>query len=105
MKLDYFNNNFNSEETIKHLQQFKAVQELRLRYAKIEKLDAQNNSDQMSNNILQGMLLTYDKKYDVAYANLYRYLNSSNIVLKDALSSYIQEIKSKQTLIERKGIK
>ena len=49
--------------------------------------------------------ITYDKKYDIAYENLLRYLKSSTDVLDDTLKTWLVEIKSKQTLIERNGIK
>ena len=105
MKIDYYSNIFNAEETIIHLKQFKAMQELRLRYVNIEEIKATTKADQMNNNILQGMQLTYDKKYDIAYENLFKYLKSSVDILDDTLKTWIIEIKSKQTLIERKGIK
>lgn len=105
MKIDYYANIFNAEETITHLKQFKAMYELRLRYANIKEKEAVNKTDQMNNNILQGMQLTYDKKYDIAYENLFRYLKSSVEILDDTLKTWIIEIKSKQTLIEGKGIK
>ena len=105
VKLDYFTNIFNAEETITHLKQFKAMYELRLRYANIEKVDGSTKANQMNNNILEGMRIIYDKKYDIAYENLLRYLKSSNDVLSDTLQTWLVEIKSKQTLIERKGIK
>lgn len=104
IKFGYFNNLFNAEETIKHLHQFKAIYELRLRYASIEEIDSINSSTQMNNNILNGMQIIYDKKYDIAYENLYRYLKSSNEVLDDVFKTWIAEIKSKQTLLERKGV-
>lgn len=105
VKLDYWNNNFNAEETIKHLNQLKVVQELRLRYCDTNKVITKPKTlqDQLSNNILDGLLLTYNKKYDMAYANLYRYLYSSNVLLKDAINTLIQEIKAKEILIERKS--
>lgn len=105
MKIDYFSTIFNAEESITHLKQFKAIYELRLRYANIEKKNAINKTNQMDNNILKGMQITYDKKYDIAYDNLFRYLKSSTDVLNDTLQTWIIEIKSKQTLIEGKGIK
>ena len=106
IKFKYFQNLFNAEETIKHLKQFKATYELRMRYAAIEEEEyPKSNSDQMNNNILKGMQVIYDKKYDIAYENLYRYLRSSNNVLDDIFKTWIAEIKSKQTLIERKGVK
>ncbi|MBP3931849.1 MAG: hypothetical protein J6D47_20055 [Peptostreptococcaceae bacterium] len=104
-KLDFYSNIFNAEETIAHLKQFKAMYELRLRYAKIEKVDGSTKEGQMNNNILEGMRITYDKKYDIAYENLLRYLKSSTDVLDDTLKTWLVEIKSKQTLIERNGIK
>ena len=105
MKLDYYNIMFNAEDTIKYLKQLKAMQELRLRYANIDKLIGNTKTNQMNNNLLEAAQLSYDKKYDIAYENLYRYLKTSNKILRDTLQSYIYEIKSKQILIERKGIK
>lgn len=104
MKFEYYNMMFNAEETIKQLKQFKAVYELRLRYSKIKELDGSTKTNQSNNNILQASKMIYDKKYEIAYENLYRYLSSSNKLLNDSLQTWIQEIKSKQILIERKGI-
>lgn len=105
MKMDYFNLMFNAEETIIHLKQLKAMQELRVRYAKIEEVNGNTKTNQMNNIILNSSKMVYNKKYEIAYENLYRYLNSSNKVLRDSFQTWILEIKSKQILIERKGIK
>ena len=104
MKIDYYNMIFNAENTIKHLQQLKAMQELRLRYSKIEEVEGNTKTNQNNNNILKASKYVYNSKYEIAYENLYRYLNSSNKVLKDTLQTWTQEIKSKQILIERNGI-
>ena len=104
MKIDYYNMMFNAENTIKHLQQLKAMQELRLRYSKIKEVEGNTKTNQNNNNILKASKYAYNRKYEIAYENLYRYLNSSNRVLKDTLQTWIQEIKSKQILIERNGI-
>ena len=104
MKFDYYLMMFNAEETIKQLQQLKAMKELRLRYSKIPVLDGSTKTNQSNNNLLTASKMTYDIKYEKAYENLYRYLSSSNKMLNDALHTWIQEIKSKQILIERKGI-
>lgn len=103
-RMDYYSTIFTAEETLKHLKQIKAIKELRLRYSNIEKLKGDTKTNQMNNNILTASKLIYNKKYDIAYENLYRYLNSSNKVLESTLSSWVQEIKSKQILIERQGI-
>lgn len=105
LKFNYFTNLFNAEKTMIHLKQFKATYLLRLRYAKTEALNGDTKTNQMNNNILKAMETTYDKRYDTAYENLYRYLSSSNKVLADILQTIAVEVKSKQTLIERKGIK
>ena len=105
MKLNYFSTVFNAEETIKHLKQLKAMQELRLRYSKIDEVIGDTKTNQMNNNILIASKLIYDRKYEIAYENLYRYLTSSNKILEDTLQTYIQEMKSKQILIERNGIR
>ena len=106
MKLKYFSNNFDAEGSMVHLKQFKAVYELRLRYAKINKdTKLKHRAYQMSNNILESMNITYSQKYDKSYENLYRYLKSSNAVLKDSLDSASQSIRAKQTLIDTKGVK
>ena len=105
MKLNYFSTMFNAEETIKHLKQLKAMQELRLRYSKIDEVIGNTKTNQMNNNILMASKLIYDRKYEIAYENLYRYLTSSNKILEDTLQTYIQEMKSKQILIERNGIR
>ena len=95
MKIDYYNMMFNAENTIKHLQQLKAMQELRLRYSKIKEVEGNTKTNQNNNNILKASKYAYNRKYEIAYENLYRYLNSSNRVLKDTLQTWIQEIKSK----------
>ena len=105
MKLNYFSTMFNAEETIKHLKQLKAMQEFRLRYSKIDEVIGDTKTNQMNNNILMASKLIYDRKYEIAYENLYRYLTSSNKILEDTLQTYIQEMKSKQILIERNGIR
>lgn len=87
MKFEYYNMMFNAEETIKQLKQLKAVYELRLRYAKIATLDGSTKTNQSNNNILIASKMIYDKKYDIAYENLYRYLSSSNKLLNDSLQA------------------
>lgn len=105
LKADYFNNIFNAEESIKHIKQFKATYVLRRRYYSSDKIENSNKISQLSNNYLLSSQKTYDIKYDIAYENLFRYLESSNNILDDLLQNYIQEIKAKQIIIERRGIK
>ncbi len=105
LKLNFMANAFPVEQTLFHLKNFKAVYLLRKRYAEIDDIDGSNKVDAMSNNILKGMKLSYDQKYDVAYMNLYKYLNSSLDILEDALNTDMAGMRAKRTLIEKGGIK
>lgn len=104
-KMDFHTLMFNAESTITYLKQLKATQELRIRYSKIEKANGDTKINQLNNNFLEASLMSYNNKYEIAYENLYRYLTSSNKIIRDSFQSWIQEIKSKQILIEREGIK
>ena len=103
-KLHFSLNTFSLESTLYHLKNFNAVQELRLRYAEIEKLENNEMVDSTSNNILNGVRDMYDKKYDLAYINLYKYLNGSLNILKDCLRTMEASTKSKETLIRKDGL-
>ena len=103
-KLHFSLNTFSLESTLYHLKNFNAVQELRLRYAEIEKLEDNEMVDSTSNNILNGVRDMYDKKYDLAYNNLYKYLNGSLNILKDCLRTMEASTKSRETLIRKDGL-
>ena len=103
-KLHFSLNTFSLESTLYHLKNFNAVQELRLRYAEIEKLEDNEMVDSTSNNILNGFRDMYDKKYDLAYNNLYKYLNGSLNILKDCLRTMEASTKSRETLIRKDGL-
>ena len=103
-KLHFSLNTFSLESTLYHLKNFNAVQELRLRYAEIEKLENNEMVDSTSNNILNGVRDMYDKKYDLAYINLYKYLNGSLNILEDCLRTMEASTKSRETLIRKDGL-
>ena len=103
-KLHFSLNTFSLESTLYHLKNFSAVQELRLRYAEIEKLENNEIVDSTSNNILNGIRTMYDKKYDLAYTNLYKYLNGSLNILEDCLKTLSTSTKSRETLIRKDGL-
>lgn len=102
-KVSFCENMFPLENSLYHCKNFKVCYELRLRYAQVE---IQKESDKYSsdaNTILRGMKKIYDKKYDIAYINLYKYLNSSVQVLEDTFNTLLDGIKSKHTLIKKGG--
>ena len=105
LKLNFLGNAFPVEQTLFHLKNFKTIYLLRLRYANIDAIDGSNKTDAMSNNILKAMRLSYDQKYDVAFSNLYKYLNSSLDILEDVINTELAGLKARKTLIEKGGIK
>lgn len=104
-KLCFLENAFPVEQTLFHLKTFNTIYQLRLRYAQIEDNAGKDKIDAMSNSILKGMKIGYDQKYDVAFTNLYKYLNSSLDVLEDTINTELAGLKARRTLIEKGGIK
>jgi hypothetical protein len=102
-KISFCENMFSLESSLYHCKNFKASYELRLRYAEIEKQKGSDKYSSDSNTILRGMEKIYDKKYDNAYINLYKYLNSSTQVLEDSFNTLIDGLLSKNTLIKKGG--
>lgn len=105
LKMDFMGNAFPVEQTLFHLKNFKAIYALRLRYAKIDAIDGSNKLNAVSNNILKGMKASYNQKYDVAFANLYKYMNSSLDILEDVVNTELAGLRARRTLIEKGGIK
>ena len=67
--------------------------------------EERNKINAMNNNILKGMQASYDQKYDIAYTNLYKYMNSSLDILEDVTNTELAGLKARRTLIEKGGIK
>lgn len=105
MKLNFMENAFPVDQTLFQLKNFKTIYLLRRRYAEIESTDASNKINAMSNNILKGMRTSYEQKYDVAFGNLYKYINSSLDILEDVLNTELAGLRAKRTLVEKGGIK
>ena len=77
---------------------------MRMRYANIEKAENNTMADSLSNKILNGNRDAYDKKYDLAYINLYKYLNGSLNILEDCMRTLETNMKSKETLLRKDGL-
>ena len=103
-KLHFSLNTFTLEGTLYHLKNFSAVHEMRMRYASIKKADNNEMIDSLSNKILNGNKDAYDKKYDLAYINLYKYLNGSLNILEDCMRTMEANMKSKEALIRKDGL-
>ena len=103
-KLDFSLNAFPVESTLYHLKNLKTSYNLRLRYAGQDILPAKDGGS-MSNAILRGAKAIYSNKYEVAYINLYKYLNSQTKVLADVFKTFDICLKAKETLIKKGGYK
>lgn len=104
LKLNFMENAFPVDQTLLHLKNFNTIYQLRLRYAKIQMEEERNKINAMNNNILKGMQASYDQKYDVAYTNLYKYMNSSLDILEDVTNTELAGLKARRTLVEKGGI-
>lgn len=104
LKMNFMENAFPLDQTLFHLKNFNTIYQLRLRYAQIEMEEERNKINAMNNNILKGMQASYDQKYDVAYTNLYKYMNSSLDILEDVTNTELAGLKARKTLIEKGGI-
>ena len=103
-KLHFSLNTFTLEGTLYHLKNFSAIHEMRMRYANIKKAENNTMADSLSNKILNGNREAYDKKYDLAYINLYKYLNGSLNILEDCMRTMETNMNSKETLLRKDGL-
>ena len=104
-KLNFCINTFSLEGSLYHLKNLRAAQELRLRYAEIDRITDSDHGDSMSNKILSGMTDMYSAKYDSAYINLYKHLNGSLQILDDCFKTIMSGLKAKEILIRKDGRK
>lgn len=92
---------YDIDKTINHIRNCKAAVELRLRYYDESYIDDNNFNDAVSNKILGQNRIIYDKKYKQNFINLYKYLNSSVILLDECINMNISEIQAKLILHEK----
>ena len=60
-----------------------------------------NFNEAISNKILGQSRIIYDKKYKQNFFNLYKYLNSSVILLNECFNMYLSEAQAKIILKEK----
>lgn len=104
MKMKMYNKLFNIDKTITHIRMCKIGVQQRIRYyeASYAKNDSLDNI--VSNKMLEASRKQYDQKYKQNFINLYKYLNSSVMVLTECLNQFINEAQAKIILHEKEGI-
>lgn len=102
LKLDFLENTFRLESTLYHMKSFKASNELRQRYYSTDKNKDSTKDASTSAKVTEAMRIMYDRKYEDAYINYYKYLNSSLKVLDDAFKDQATGFKTKATINRKK---
>ena len=104
LKLDFYNSNFNFNQALYQLKNFLAMYEFRKKYESIPYSNGADKSNSYSNKVLKSLRHEYSLKYDKAYENLYKYLDSSITITESIVSELIQNVFSKGILTEKGGL-
>lgn len=94
---------YDIDETILHLRKCKAGVEQKIRYYQTEYSKADTFNNVVSNKILGQNRVIIDRKYRENFINLYKYLNSSVIILNECINIVISEMQAKIILLEKEG--
>lgn len=92
---------YDADNTVSHIKSCKAVMLQKARYYNINKINEKTLTDALSNKILIENRKLYKKKYKTSFTNLYKYLNSSTVLLDDCINNVILESQSKIILLEK----
>lgn len=95
----------NEEESLNKIKACEVSRELSIRYAKEEYRNNTVYHDLFSNMSLKESRLSYEQKMDNNLYELYKYMNSSVILLDECLRLYMREAQAKSILIKEEGIK
>lgn len=95
---------FTPQETMYKIKSLKVAADLKKRYEEIEYKPNKNFDSLIQNDILSQSKFVYEKKYKENLLNLYKYLNSTVILINDNLMSYLKEVEAKALLIKQGGI-
>lgn len=103
-KTRMFNKLFNKSESLNKIKACEGARELYIRYLREQKLDTSTYMNLLSNMTLEQSKLIYERKIEENLYELYKYLNSSVIVLDECFKLYIKEAQSKLLIIQKEGI-
>lgn len=95
----------NEEESLNKIKACEVARELNIRYSKEEYRNNTVYHDLFSNMSLKESRLSYEQKMDNNLYELYKYMNSSVILLDECLRLYMREAQAKSILIKEEGIK
>lgn len=105
MKAKMYNKLFNIDKTITHIRMCKVGVQQRLRYYEASYSTKKSLDDTVGNKFLEASRKQYDQKYNENFINLYKYLNSSVMVLTECMNQFINEAHAKIILHKKEGVK
>lgn len=95
-----FKKTHNVDQTVMHLRAWHAAEKERERYYMEKYGDSGTYLDSESNALLRESRSTYDNAYSQSLYDMYKYLNSSVIVISDILDMSLKESKAKGKLLK-----
>lgn len=96
---------FNDRQSLIKIKNCEIAKELYLRYLKEGNRENNSFPDVLSNMILKESQFHYEKKIDDSLYELYKYLNSSVIILNECFNIYTRTSNIKKILLEEENIK
>lgn len=104
-KMRLFKKMYSPDQTISHIRSCRVSRDLRDRYYSASTVDSKTYLDVNQNLMLDATRKAYDQKHYENLTNLYKYLNSSVILMDECLSMAIQEAQAKAILVKTEGMK
>ncbi len=100
-KTRLFKKTHNVDQTVMHMRYWHVSEKERERYYTEKYGDSASYLDSEANSILRNSRSQYDKQYAQSLYDMYKYLNSSVIVIKDILDMSLNESKAKGQLLNK----
>ena len=91
---------YTTNEAIVHLRSVKIAKQYLSRYKTSEKLEVKSSLEIASNQLLEESVAVAEKKYEESFFNLYKYLNSSVILLSETLEMMKKKVSSILTIAQ-----
>lgn len=99
-KTKYFKKTHNTDQTMVHMRRWHSAEKERERYYSEDYESADSLLAHESNELLMTSRRMYDKQYQQAFYDMYKYLDSSVSIAHDILSMNVNEAKAKGFLIK-----
>lgn len=99
-KTRLFRKTHSVDNTLKHMRSWHVAEKQRERYYKEKYKDSSTYTQSHSNALLREARSSYDKAYSASLYSMYKYLNSSILLVNDILDMTIKEGQAKAMLVQ-----